>query len=236
MIDGWQAGRGGWILTVNTDILRRLKRSPSYADLVSSATLRVADGMPLVWASFFSGDRFPERVAGSDLVNELANAAAFEGRGIYLIGGSGQSAFKTASLLAGRHPSAQIVGVDVPPLGFESQPGYIRDLQDRLLAAAPDLVFVALGSPLQDRLIARLQPTLPVTWFIGVGIAFSYEAGEVRRAPALMRAVGLEWAYRLVQEPRRLARRYLIDDLPFAVALIVGSFWRRINVLKGQNP
>jgi len=214
-------GRGGWVMTPNLDILRRLVRDESFERLTRDVTLRLADGMPLVWASRLRRTPLPERVAGSDLIWPLCERGARANRSVYLLGGNPGAAESAARELARGFPSLRVAGHECPPMGFEQDEGYIAAMRDRLRRAKPDIVFVALGSPKQERVIASVRGDLPSSWFLGVGVSFSFVCGEIRRAPAWMRGVGLEWAHRLAQEPRRLARRYLIDGLPFAGRLLL---------------
>ena len=230
VLDGLGAGRGGWIATPNLDQLRLVNSSSSARELMSEPDLTLADGMPLVWASRLMGDPLPERVPGSDLIGSLSAAAATRGAGIHLIGGARDAGRRAASLLAEGNPGLRSCGHLPLPMGFD--PGSQREVgpvRDALRAAMPDLVFVGLGFPKQERLIAALRKDFPRTWFLGVGISFSFVSGEVRRAPDWMQALGLEWMHRLAQEPRRLARRYLLHDLPFALRLLVHALGRRLE-------
>ncbi|SNS67334.1 N-acetylglucosaminyldiphosphoundecaprenol N-acetyl-beta-D-mannosaminyltransferase [Geodermatophilus saharensis] len=220
VVAGWDAGRGGWIVTVNVDILRAVGRDPELAELVSSATLAVADGMPLVWASRLAGDPLPERVTGASLVSTLAETAARCGRSLYLLGGDAGVAEAAAAALAVRFPGTRVVGTDAPPFGFDTDEEQVSAVVDRVVQAAPDLVLVGLGFPKQERLIGRLRPLVPRAWLLGCGAGIPFAAGQYRRAPDLLQRVGAEWAHRLALEPRRLARRYLVHDLPFALDLL----------------
>ncbi len=222
------AGRGGWVVTPNLDILRMLSGSRDLWALFRRADLTVADGMPIVWASKILGTPLPERVAGSSLVSTLSERAAAEGRSVYFLGGDPGTAEAGAAELRRRHPALRVAGTDCPPMGFENDPGEMERIVRRVEAAAPDIVYVALGCPKQERLIQHLRPSAPGAWFLGVGISFSYLCGEVRRAPAWMRNTGLEWTYRLLQEPGRLAGRYLRHDIPFGLRLAALSVWTRI--------
>lgn len=222
-------GQGGWVLTPNLDILRQLSQNPQYAALCRQATLRVADGMPLVWAARLQGTPLPERVAGSDLIWSIAAGAAEAGRTLFFLGGNPGAAEGAIRELRRRHPGLRVAGSECPPLGFERDPAYMAALTNRLRAADPDIVLVALGAPKQDHLIGVLRPALPRAWFLGIGITFSFVSGEVSRAPRWMRQSGLEWVHRLAQEPRRLAKRYLVHGAPFAFRLLSGSFARRFR-------
>lgn len=220
---------GGWTLTPNLDILRQIVTDPEVRALADQTTLRLADGMPLVWASRLRRTPLPQRVAGSDLAAPLCVRAAREGWRVFFLGGSEGAADAAASILRERAPGLNVCGTLCPPMGFEHDAAYVEHLERTLIAAQPAVVLVALGSPKQERLIARLRPLLPRAWFFGIGITFSFISGEIGRAPPWVRAIGLEWAHRLVQEPRRLARRYLVHGLPFAARLLGESLWQGLT-------
>jgi N-acetylglucosaminyldiphosphoundecaprenol N-acetyl-beta-D-mannosaminyltransferase len=222
-----EQGRGGWLCTVNLDILRQWKRSPAVRELVSHADMFVADGMPLVWASRLQGTPLPERVAGSTLTCTLTAAAAQLGASVFLIGGNPGVAERAGTRLTIMNPGLRLAGTLCPPFGFESQPDWLSEMEQVLVDAAPRIVYVGLGFPKQERVIARLRELLPDTWFVGCGISLSFIAGELERAPDLLQRLGLEWLYRLVQEPRRLWRRYLVAGLPFLVQLLASSIASR---------
>lgn len=216
-------GLGGWAVTPNLDILRRVVRDAKFRAMYDQTTLRLADGMPLVWASKLRRTPLPERAAGSDLIFALAQRAAAMGVSIYLIGGNPGTAEKTSARLREMHPSLRVAGLECPEPGFDQNPAMVEALIARVRAADPGIVLVALGCPKQERLIEVMRPHMPQAWFIGIGITFSFVAGEVHRAPMWMRGIGLEWVHRLVQEPGRLGRRYLVDGLPFAIRLLAAS-------------
>jgi N-acetylglucosaminyldiphosphoundecaprenol N-acetyl-beta-D-mannosaminyltransferase len=222
-------GRGGWVLTPNLDILRRLIKDPAYRLMTAAATLRVADGMPLIWASRIQGTPLKARVAGSDLIWGICERAAQEGRSVFFLGGNPGAADDAAMKLQGLYRGLDVAGTECPPLGFERDPGYMRRLIATVRESAPDVCFVALSTPKQDRIIRELMPLLPRTWFLGIGISFSFVSGEVRRAPLWMRKSGLEWVHRLIQEPRRLGRRYLVDGVPFGIRLLGTAAARRLR-------
>ena len=222
-------GRGGWVVTVNIDICRRISRDPAAGDLVSRASLVVADGMPLVWAARLRGDPLPERVAGASLIFTLSAAAAAAGKSVYLLGGRPGVPQQAAAELARRCPGLLVAGVDAPPAGFDREPGEFAAVRKKLAEARPDIVFVGLGFPKQERVIAAFAADLPGAWFIGCGAAIPFAAGTLPRAPQWMQRLGLEWVFRLISEPRRLFRRYLVDDLPFALRLIITSAAARLR-------
>ncbi|HEX5996083.1 MAG TPA: WecB/TagA/CpsF family glycosyltransferase [Jiangellales bacterium] len=219
--------QGGQIITPNVDILRRVVLEPESRHHVESATLVVADGKPLVWASRIAGTPLPARVPGSDLIWSLSGAMARENRSVYLLGGPPGTASRASDMLRERFPELRIAGHLSPPFGFESAGERYDEMCDEVVAAQPDLIFVGLGFPKQERVIARLRPRLAATWFMGCGAAIGFVAGVHQRAPIWMQNAGLEWVHRLVAEPQRLMRRYLVHDLPFAAGLLGGSLRER---------
>jgi len=230
VLAGLEDRRGGWICPVNLDVLRRLTVSPSLRELVAAADLVVADGMPLLWANRLAGaTRLPERVAGSTLVGTLAEACAAAGRSVFLLGGSPGAAERAARELRRAHPALRVAGTHCPPFGFERDSDALSEIERRLREPAPDVVFVALGFPKQDRLALSLRATCPSSWFLSCGISLSFLAGDVSRAPRLAQLAGLEWLHRLAQEPRRLARRYLLEGPPFLLRLLGWAAWRRVR-------
>lgn len=227
VFDGLSRATGGWVCTVNLDILRQVNASADVRALVEEADLRVADGMPLVWASHLRGVPLPERVAGSSLVHSLSAAAARERRSVFLLGGNPGTAAAAADRLAEEAPGLIVAGTLCPSMELEGDDAELRHIEHVLVAADPDIVFVGLGFPKQERLVARLRPLLPHAWFLPCGISFSFVSGEVVRAPSCVQRLGLEWLHRMVQEPRRLARRYLVDGLPFLARLLAGALLDR---------
>jgi len=210
-------GEGGSVVTANLDFVQRAAEEPELAALYGRATLRVADGMPVLWLARLAGEPLPERVAGSDLVWSFAERAAREGRSLFLLGGSNGAAEAAKRVLNARFPALRIVGAVSPLVGSPPAAEDLAAVRDALIAARPDLVYCAFGTPKQEQVAALLAPSLPAAWWLGCGISLSFIAGEQTRAPAFMQRVGLEWLHRTAQEPGRLAHRYLIRNLPFLV-------------------
>jgi N-acetylglucosaminyldiphosphoundecaprenol N-acetyl-beta-D-mannosaminyltransferase len=220
VLAGVGAGRGGWVCPANLDVLRQWRDSKEVRELVSHADLVVADGMPLIWAGGLQGSPLPARVAGSSLTVTLSAAAAQSGASVFLLGGNPGTADAAAAKLVQNSPELRIAGTLSPPFGFEKDPEWQERIERTLLTAAPDIVFVGLGFPKQERLIVSLRRAFPATWFVSCGVSFSFVAGEITRAPVLLQRLGLEWMHRLVQEPRRLFRRYVVLGVPFLVELL----------------
>ena len=213
---------------MNLDHLRRSIHDPRYAGLCRRSRIVTADGMPLIWASRIQGTPLRERVTGSNLIWSLSAQAARRGRSVYLYGGAPGTAEKTARVLLAQYPQLSIAGVSSAHIDLNDDHGELERLAGQLSAASPDIVYVAMGSPKQEEIIDRLRDRFPSVWWLGVGIAFSFASGELRRAPLWMQKAGLEWSYRLLQEPRRLSKRYLLQGLPFAIRLLSGAVVRRI--------
>ena len=212
-------GQGGRVITPNLDQLRLYRRDPLLRPMYEDAELVLPDGMPLIWAGRLQATRLPERVAGSELIYTLSAAAAKAGRSVFLLGGNPRAAEEAGRVLARLYPGLNVVGSHCPPFGFEKDQGHMRAIRETLAATRPDIVFVGLGFPKQERLIDEVRATLPQSWFLGVGVSFSFVSGEIHRAPGWMRRVGLEWVHRMAQEPGRLFNRYVVHGLPFAVRL-----------------
>jgi N-acetylglucosaminyldiphosphoundecaprenol N-acetyl-beta-D-mannosaminyltransferase len=223
------AGRDGCIVTMNLDHLRRYDQDEEYRTLAESATLAVADGMPLIWASRLQGTPLPERVTGSNLIWSLTKAAADNGRAIFLLGGEPGTAEAAGHILAQKYPHLRVAGSYYPQHGFERDGNEITRITNAIIEARPDIVYVALGSPKQDTLIENLRNHLPAVWWLGVGISFSFVSGDVARAPDWMQRRGLEWLHRLSQEPKRLAGRYLLHGLPFGLKLMFNAVIQRLR-------
>ena len=213
-------GHGGWIVTANLDILRQLHGSAELLELASTADLIVADGMPLVWAGALQGSPLPERVAGSALVISLTAAVAEAGASIFLLGGNPGTADGAAGELTKLIPGADFAGTLCPPFGFDDDPQWLDRIEWSIRESGADVVYVAFGFPKQERVIVELRTRMPYLWFVPCGISFSLMAGELHRAPALARRLGLEWTFRLAQEPKRLYRRYLVEGIPFFLELL----------------
>ncbi len=226
-------GAGGVIVTPNIDICRQARRDAAYGDLVRAASIVVPDGMPLVWAARLTGQPLAGRVTGADLIYSLCQAMAARSWPVFLLGGlpapdgAPGTAERAAAALAERYRGLAAAGAWSPPAAFDALSGDIETLRKSLVELEPAVVFVGLGFPKQEQLIARLRADLPGAWFLGCGAAIPFAAGEIARAPQWMQRSGLEWAYRLLREPRRLARRYLIDDLPFAIWLLAWAARQR---------
>jgi N-acetylglucosaminyldiphosphoundecaprenol N-acetyl-beta-D-mannosaminyltransferase len=227
MFSELQEGRGGWVVTANLDFLRMYAKDPEIRALYEAADVRVADGMPLVWAARIQGGSLPGRVAGATLVDRLAEESAHRGRSLYLLGGVGGVAERAAGIWKARHPELRIAGFSEPWISQPPTEAELAELTASLADASPDVILAGFGSPKQEQVLQHLRQAFPRAWMVGVGGSFNFVAGRVRRAPLWMQDRGLEWIHRMAQEPRRLARRYLVHDLPFSAELFASALWRR---------
>lgn len=206
-----RSGRRGTISTVNVAILMMMRSDARLKRYIDDSGLIVADGQPLIWLSKLIGKPLPERVAGVELVHELVNVASEEKSGIYLMGAKQDIVEDVARKLTEQSPDAQIVGI---------QDGYFTQDESAARAQAiresgAKLLIVAMGVPRQEQFLQDHWEDLNVQLAIGVGGSFDVIAGRTKRAPQWMQTVGLEWFFRMSQEPKRLAKRYFITNTQF---------------------
>ena len=211
------AGRGGSVFTPNVDHVVNADDNPSFRAAYASASLSLADGQPLVWTSRLLGARLPEKISGSDLVIPLMKRAAARRWRVYLFGGGLGVAEKAAQVLT-EQLGVTIVGCEAPRISLEPDPAVDGPVVERIRKANAQLLLVALGAPKQELWLHRTGAGIRPTVGLGVGASLDFVAGA-RRAPRWMSRAGLEWLFRLLQEPRRLARRYLINDPKFLLIL-----------------
>jgi N-acetylglucosaminyldiphosphoundecaprenol N-acetyl-beta-D-mannosaminyltransferase len=210
------AAVGGAVFTPNVDHIVTAEKDSRLREAYAAADLALADGQWVVWASRLLGTPLPEKISGSDLVLPLARRAAERNRSIYLLGGSPGAAEIAAARLE-RETSVRICGFDSPRIDLAAPD---ESVVRRVAEARPSIVLVALGAPKQEIWIHRYRERLRPAVLLGVGATLEFLAGRVRRAPAWISTVGLEWLFRLALEPRRLSRRYLVDDPRFLTLLL----------------
>ncbi|QJD98776.1 WecB/TagA/CpsF family glycosyltransferase [Massilia forsythiae] len=204
-------------VVVNVDKLVKASRDPELRRIINDCALVNVDGMPVVWAARLLGKPLKERVAGVDLFEALMARAAERGWRVFLLGAREEVVGAVAATYRRRHPNLALAGW---------RNGYWRGEQEeaevaaQIRAARPDLLFVAISSPKKEQFLGRWQAEMRVPFAMGVGGTFDVAIGRVRRAPRWMQRAGLEWFYRFLQEPRRMFRRYFIDDMAFFWLLI----------------
>jgi N-acetylglucosaminyldiphosphoundecaprenol N-acetyl-beta-D-mannosaminyltransferase len=211
------------IVTVNAQIYVLADKSPRYRECLFTANYLCADGMPLVWACDRLGGLKVPRIAGVDLIEHLCRDGAAHGLSVFLLGGRPNTANKTARNLAKRYPGLKIAGVSCPDWGFEKSEETLNPVLEQIAHAKPHILFAGLGAPKQELLIDEHIRPLNVPIAIGIGGSFEILSGSVERAPEWMQSRGLEWTFRLRQEPGRLWRRYLVGNSEFLWSL---AKWR----------
>ena len=202
-------GGRGYVCVAATHTVMACQEDPELRDAVVNSALTVPDGQPLVWAMNALGHNLTSRVYGPDLMARSCERGVRTGTKMFLYGGRNEGALVQLALnLRRRYPGVQIVGGYAPP--FRALTG---DEHDAIVAeingSGADIVWVGIGVPKQEKWMAQMRPRLRAPVLVGVGAAFDFHAGLVPQAPAWMQAAGMEWAYRLLREPRRLWRRYL---------------------------
>ena len=212
-----------YIATANVDFTALAMYDEELRRILLDAHLVVCDGMPLVWASRWLGNALPERVAGSDLVPKLLTIATEKNWSVYFLGGQEEVAQKAIQKVREGHPKLRIAGMLSPPFKPLQEMDHIG-ICAQIRATDPDLLFVSFGCPKQEKWIAMnyQRAGAPVT--IGVGATIDFLAGRMKRAPRWMQLTGLEWLFRLLQEPRRLFKRYATDFVVFGLT-IVKQWW-----------
>ncbi len=213
----WARRRDGarLVAAANTHVLSLARRDASFRAALDGFDLIVPDGMPLVWClNRFARAGLTDRVYGPELTLRLLAASQGQEFRHYFLGGSDAVRERLLTVLGERFPALQVVGSHSPPFGTWDDAIH-ADLVGRIWAARPDFVWVGLGCPKQERLLAAWQPRLPPAVYLAVGAAFPLISGEVRQAPPGLQRLGLEWAFRLGRPPRRLGRRYLVHNTLF---------------------
>lgn len=213
-----ERGQGGFVVTPNIDHVVIAETSAPFQEAYRDAALSIADGMPLVWASRFLGRTLPERISGSDIMGPLFERAAKKKWRLYFLGAGPGVAEEAARRVTAQY-GAQVVGVDSPKISIDPDAAENKPVLERIRAAKPDLLFVALGAPKQEIWMHRFSKAYAPAVALGIGAGLDFVAGAVQRAPAWMQKSGLEWAYRLSREPKRLWRRYLVNDPKFLAVL-----------------
>lgn len=220
-----EARRPAFQISINAAKIVAARNDTRLRTVIGRADVVSADGQAVIWAARLLGQPLPERVAGIDLMLRLVGRAAECGWRVFLLGAEKSVLAKVSEELERSHPLLEICG---------SQHGWFHDhesdrVREEIAAARTDLLFVAMSSPRKEYWISENARTAGVPLAVGVGGAFDVIAGERRRAPRVLQRIGLEWLFRLAQEPRRLGPRYADTNLRFAVALILELIGRRLG-------
>lgn len=205
--------RVGYVITPNVDQIVRIEKDAYFKEICDHAELLLADGHPLLWISKMYGTPIKEKICGSDLVLELCDLAADKGYSVFFLGAAPGVAKRAAEKLKKKLPNLRIVGTYSPQPGFENDEAEKGRIDQMLYESHADMLFVGMGVPKQDIFIYEnmMKYQIPVSFSIGATIDFI--AGEQKRAPKWMSNHGVEWIYRFLREPKRMFKRYFMDDL-----------------------
>lgn len=216
-IDGFiKRGSPQQHVVVNVDKIVKAHRDPDLRRIINECSLVSADGMPVVWASRLLGKGLKERVAGIDLFEALMKRAAEQGWRVFLLGATQEVVAGVKDLYEKKYPGLTVAG-------FRNgywRPDEERGVVEQIKAARADLLFVAISSPKKEQFLGAYQGEMKVPFAMGVGGTFDVAVGKVKRAPLWMQRSGLEWFFRFLQEPRRMFRRYFVDDVAFLWLLV----------------
>lgn len=214
-----RARRRGYICVTGVHGVMEAQDDPAFKAILNGALLCTPDGMPMVWAGRLAGHREMRRVYGPDLMLDVCAWSEMSGCRHFFYGGAEGVAELLAQKLKAKFPKLEIAGTFTPPFRRLNAEEEIR-LAEQVRAARPDILWVGLSTPKQEKFMTEYLPKLDVTLMIGVGAAFDFHAGRIRQAPRWMQGCGLEWLYRLGSEPRRLWKRYLRNNPLFVLKFL----------------
>lgn len=217
------AGQPGYFITANLNYNMLTAQHPELRQVNEDASMIVCDGMPMVWRSQWSAQPLPERVAGSELIYALTKWAAHKGHRIYFLGGAPGVAQAAADKLSARYPGLIVAGVHSPPFRPLDTHEHAA-LIDQIRSSKPDIVYVAMGQPKGELWIAENYRQIGAPACVQIGASFDFVAGGVARAPQWIQRAGLEWCYRMLQEPQRLASRYWHNGV-----FLLQSLWHEMR-------
>jgi N-acetylglucosaminyldiphosphoundecaprenol N-acetyl-beta-D-mannosaminyltransferase len=212
------------IMGPNAQLITLAQKDLLFSEALRASALNVPDGISVVLASKLLGRRVPMRVPGGELMESLCRKAAQHGLSVFFLGGLPGAAAMTSFQFQRRYPALSISGAYCPPRGFERDPMERAHIRQLITEAAPDLLFVAFGAPKQEIWMHENCPSLSIGAAMSVGAAFDTHSGLRKRAPRWTHRLGMEWLYRLVHEPRRLWRRYLIGNSYFLFLVLKQRF------------
>lgn len=221
-------GRRHHVVTANVDHVMLLRRNERFRRAYEFASLRVADGAPIVLLSKLVGRPLPVRVTGSDLFELVCERAQSEGLSVGFLGGRPDAVPIALDKLRLQFPELRIAGAHCPPYGFDTDAAQSAEAVAAVDEMQPDLLFVLLGAPKQETWFQDHAQSMPPLAALHFGASLDFYAGIVQRAPSVWRRFGLEWLYRLVKEPRRMWRRYLVRDVGFFRILVFETLRARV--------
>ena len=201
-----------YVVTPNVDHIVRLENDIEFKKVYDHASLVLTDGMPLVWYSRMGGTPIKEKVSGSDLFPAVCKMASYKHYSMFFLGAAEGVAAKAAQVVMTDYPGLDVVGTYSPSLGFENNSDETAKIISMIRDANPDILILALGSPKQEKFYYKIKDSMNVPMTLSIGATLDFIAGNVKRSPKWMSNHGLEWLYRIFQEPSRMSKRYLVDD------------------------
>lgn len=214
-----QKNGSSYVVTPNVDHIVQLETNEELQAVYKNASLILTDGKPLLWIAKLYKTPIKEKISGSDLFPILCKLAAEKGYRMFFLGAAEGIATKAAENLMKRYSGLQVVGTYSPPYGFEKDENEMAKIENMIKKNKPHILIVGLGCPKQERFMLHNCEQLGVPISFGLGASFDFESGNIKRAPKWMANNGLEWLFRMMQDPKRMFRRYIINDRKI-VALI----------------
>lgn len=202
-----------YVVAVNTDVIIKIKNDEYLKRITDEADLTLVDGKPLIWIANWLKHPVKEKISGSDLVPRLCRIAADKGYTIFIVGGKNGVADKAKMNLERTFAKIKIVDTYSPPFGFENDENELEKINRRISNASPDIVIACFGCPKQEKWVYENYKKYNAIVSICAGATVDFLAGSVKRAPKWMSDHGLEWFYRFLQEPKRMFKRYFVDDM-----------------------
>lgn len=202
-----------YIVAVNVDVIVKIEDDPYLKKIIDNAELVLVDGKPLQWIAKYQGNPIKEKISGSDLVPLLLKQASDKGQSVFIIGGKDGIAQKAKSNIEKSNPKIKIVGTYAPPLGFEKDQKELDKINVMISDCHPDILIACFGCPKQEKWIYENYFKYEAKLSVCAGATVDFLAGNVKRAPKWISNIGFEWFYRYLQEPKRLFRRYFVDDV-----------------------
>lgn len=203
----------GQVITPNVDQIVRIEWDDYFREICRNCELLLVDGHPLLWIAKWYDQPFKEKIPGSDLVPELCKLAVKKGYSIFLLGAAPGVAAKAADNLRKENPELRVAGVYSPPYGFENDSKEIEKINKMLYDSQADMLFVGMGVPKQDIFIYENMNKYKIPMSFSIGGTIDFLAGEQKRAPRWISSIGMEWLYRFFHDPKRMFKRYFVDDL-----------------------
>ena len=204
------------------------QKCAALADVYANADMTIPDGMPLVWVGHAQGQTTMQRVTGPDFMLELFRRQSFATTTHYLYGGEAGVADRLREVLGRRFPQARILGVRTPPFR-DLNPAEQREFLEEIRRLRPDVIWVGISCPKQEIFMRRYLPLLETKIMVGVGAAFDYHTGRIRDSADWVKRAGLQWLHRFIQDPKRLWKRYLLNNPPFVFRILCQLLLERLS-------